>query len=187
MLVPLTALSLPIVLSAVAVFIASSLIHMVIGWHNSDYRKMPGEDDVLDAMRKAGVGPGDYIFPCAENPADNMRSEEVIEKWKTGPAGKMTLMPSGPPNMGRNLALWLVYSLVIGVLAGYVAAATLEPGAEYLKVFQVVGTVAFLAYAGSVWQAVIWWGRGPGAAFKDILDGLVYGLLTAGVFGWLWP
>jgi len=187
MLVPLSALWLPMVLAAVAVFIASSLIHMVIGWHNSDYRKLPGEDEILDAMRKAGVSQGDYLFPCAEDPRDNPKSPEILEKWKRGPAGHMTVMPAGGPSMGRNLSLWFIYCLVIGLFAGYVGAATLAPGTEYLRVFQVVGTAAFLGYAGGAWQAAIWWGKAPTAALKDMLDGLLYGLLTAGVFGWLWP
>ena len=36
-MVGLAALWLPILLSAVIVFVASSLIHMVSGWHKSDY------------------------------------------------------------------------------------------------------------------------------------------------------
>ena len=101
-MVSLTVLWLPILLSAVVVFIASSVIHMVIGWHNSDYTKLPNEDDVVDALRTAGAGPGEYIFPCADNPADNMRSAEIKEKWAKGPAGKLTIFPAGPLNMGKQ-------------------------------------------------------------------------------------
>lgn len=186
-MVSLAALWLPIVLSAVVVFVASSLIHMVIGWHNSDYTKLPAENDVVEALRAAGVGPGEYIFPCADNPADNMKSPEIQEKWAKGPAGKLTVFASGPMNMGKRLTHWFFYSVVVSLFAGYMGSATLAAGTDYLHVFQVVGTAAFLGYSGSIWQEVIWMGARPSSALKSIIDGLIYGLLTAGVFGWLWP
>lgn len=186
-MVSLTALWLPIVLAAVVVFVASSLIHMVIGWHNGDYVKLPHEDDIVEALRTAGVGPGEYVFPCADDPADNMKSPEIQEKWAKGPSGKLTVFPPGPLKMGTKLANWFFYCVVVGLFAGYVGSATLAPGTDYLHVFQVVGTAAFLAYSGAIWQEVIWMGAKPWSAVKSIVDGLVYALLTAGVFGWLWP
>ena len=63
-MVPITALWLPILLSAVIVFIVSALIHMALPIHKSDYRKLPDEERVLDALRSAGVTPGRrYHFP----------------------------------------------------------------------------------------------------------------------------
>jgi hypothetical protein len=185
-MVALSALWLPVVLSAVAVFIASSLIHMVIGWHNSDYGKLPNEDAIRDAMRDGNVEPGDYYFPRADDLKDNM-SEAMQAKFAAGPSGKMTVFPKGPVNMGKNLLHWFFYCVVIGLFAGYVGSATLAAGTDYLNVFQVVGTAAILGYAGGAWQAVIWAGRKPMSALKDLADGVIYGLLTAGVFGWLWP
>lgn len=185
-MVSLTALWLPIVLSAVVVFIASSVIHMVIGWHNSDYAKLPDEDGIRDAMRTAGLGVGSYFFPCADNPRDN-GSPEIQKKFAEGPSGRLTIFPKGPINMGKQLVHWFFYCIVVGLFAGYMGSATLAPGTHYLAVFQVVGTAAFLAYSGSVWQEVIWMGARPLSAAKSIIDGLIYGMLTAGVFGWLWP
>ena len=186
MLIPLTALWLPILLSAVAVFMASSVIHMVIGWHNNEFAKLANEDEVMDALRKGSVEPGDYVFPRAEDPAD-FGSEETQKKWAAGPSGRLTIYPAGPINMGKNLLHWFFYTVVISLFAGYLGAATLGPGVNYLSVFQVVGCAAFLGYAGSMWQDVIWWGARPVSALKSIADGFVYALLTAGVFGWLWP
>jgi hypothetical protein len=170
----------------VVVFIASSLIHMVIGWHNNDFGKLPNEDAVRDAMRAAQVAPGEYFFPCADNPKDNM-SAEMQAKFAEGPSGKMTVFPTGPMNMGMKMTHWFFYCVIVGLFAGYVGSATLAAGTHYLHVFQVVGTAAFLAYAGGTWQDVIWWGMKPSVAIKHMADGLIYGLLTAGVFGWLWP
>lgn len=187
MSVSLAALWLPILLAAVAVFIASSVIHMVIGWHNNAFRKLPDQEAVVDAIARAGVEPGDYLFPCADNPADNMKSPEVMAAWEKGPAGFLRVYTPGPLAMGKSLAHWFAYCVVVSLFAGYLGGATLGPGADYLAVFRVVGTAAFLAYAGSMWQEVIWFAAPVGNTIKSIVDGLVYALLTAGVFGWLWP
>jgi hypothetical protein len=48
-------------------------------------------------------------------------------------------------------------------------------------------TTAFLAYSMAHWSDVVWYKRSPTTALKQTLDGLIYGLLTGGVFGWLWP
>ncbi len=185
-MVSLTTLWLPIVLSAVVVFIASSIIHMLLAYHRSEYKKLPGEANVLAAMRNEGVTPGFYAFPCAASPKD-MKSPEMIEKYKQGPVGMVTFMPSGPPAMGKNLVLWFVFCLVIGVFVAYLSGRTLSVGAEYLAVFRIAGAVAFLGYAAGHATNSIWLGHPWSMSLKHIFDGLVYGLLTAGVFGWLWP
>lgn len=183
-MVTITSLLLPIVVSAVLVFIASSIIHMVLTYHHSDVRKLPAEDAVIAALRDAKTPPGDYVFPCEEDPKQRM-SPEIQEKWKTGPSGSLTLFAG--LNMPRNLAIWFVYSLVVGVFVAYLTGRVLAPGTEYLQVFRVAGTIAFLAYAGAEPHRSIWWGRPWGTTLKNMFDGLVYALLTAGAFGWLWP
>lgn len=184
MIVDLTSLWLPILLSAIAVFIGSSLIWMVIQWHNSDWRKLPDEEAARRALK--GAAPGHYTMPHA---ADNKarQAPEWQEKFREGPSAMMVVFSPGPSAMGKQLVQWFVYCLIISTLVGYVAAATLPAGAEYLKVFQVAGTVAILAYAGSIPMASIWFGHTWGKTVKDIADGVIYGLLTAGIFGWLWP
>jgi hypothetical protein len=184
--VSLVALWLPILLSAVIVFIASSIVHMVLPWHRKDFARLPNEEEVLAALRKAGVGRGDYVFPCAES-MKTMRSPEMHEKFKAGPVGFMTVRPSGTPAMGKNLSMWFVYCILVGIFAAYLAGRTLTPGTEYRPVFRVAGTAAFLGYAVSQWQESIWKGVAWGTTFRFTVDGLLYGLLTGGVFGWLWP
>ena len=185
-MVSLTALWLPIVLSAVFVFIASSIIHMLLTYHRSNYGKLPNEDSLLAAMREAKVPPGNYGFPWCASPKE-MGSTEMTGKYTQGPVGFMTVIPSGPPAMGKFLAMWFVFCLVIGVFAAYLAGRTLGPGTDYLTVFRVTGTVAFLGYGvgqatNSIWMGVAW-----STSLKHMFDGLVYALLTAGAFGWLWP
>lgn len=185
-MIPIASLWLPILLSAVGVFIASSIIHMVLKWHQGDYAKLDGEDDVLTAMREAGVQPGSYYFPHCFGPKD-LEDPGVQEKFKTGPVGFMTVVPSGLPTMGKQLGLWFVYSILVGFCVAYLASRTLAPGADYLRVFQISGTVAFLAYGWAHVSDSIWKGQRWSSALKHLLDAFIYGCVTAGFFGWLWP
>ncbi len=182
----LAALWLPILLSAVIVFVASSVIHMATPWHKSDYPKLPNEDRVMDALRPLSLAPGDYMMPRPSS-AQEMRSPEFTERLRKGPVVMMTVMPNGPGSMARPLALWFLYSVVVGVFAAYVAGRALAPGTEYLRVFRFVGATAFLAYSAALWQMAIWYRRSLVTTIKSTIDGLLYALLTAGTFGWLWP
>jgi len=177
---------LPTILSAVAVFIASSVIHMVSGFHKNDYPGPPNQDALSDAIRPFNLVPGDYMIP---HPADmkDMGSPEFKAKAERGPKLVFTVMPNGMTAMGPLLLQWFIYVLVISALAGYVACLALPPGAEYMSVFKVVALAAFLGYAGALWQAHIWFGKGFGLTLRATIDGLIYALLTAGFFGWLWP
>jgi hypothetical protein len=185
-MVSLTALWLPIVLSAVAVFIASSIIHMVFKYHNSEYRQLPDEGGILDAMRNAKLVRGFYSFPYAGSMKE-MGSPEMTEKYTQGPVGTMNVIASGQPAMGKTLTLWFIYSVVVGIFAGYLASRTLGPGTHYLQVFRVVGCSSFMAYSFAYFSDAIWKMKPASMSLKHAFDGLVYGLLTAGIFGWLWP
>ncbi len=182
----LTELWLPIVLSAVFVFIASSVIHMAIPIHAGDYKKMANEDTVLEAMRANGVEPGWYMFPCAGS-MKAMGTPEMQEKFKRGPVGWLTVVPSGGFNIGRSLVWWFVFSLLVSGLVAYVGWYSLGPGAAYLKVFQITGAAAVLGYAIGHFHDSIWKGQSWVTTGKFIFDGVVYALVTAGTFGWLWP
>jgi hypothetical protein len=182
----LSALWLPILLSAVIVFVVSSIIHMALPWHKSDCPKLPNEDKVMDALRPLGIPPGDYMVPRPSSQQD-MRSPEFAEKMKKGPVVMFTVMPSGPMSMGRNLGLWFLYLVVIGFFSAYVAGRALPPGAHYLRVFRFAGVAAFLSNSVALWQMSIWYRRSWITTIKLTIDGLIYASLTAGTFGWLWP
>jgi hypothetical protein len=184
-MVPLTALWAPIVLSAVIVFVASSIMHMLLPYHQSDYQRLPDEDKLLAALRAAGLKRGLYLFPYCSH--KDMKSPAMQEKFKQGPVGMITVRPSGPVNMGTYMGMWFVYCLVIGFFTAYLTAHTLAPGADYLVVFRVAGTAAFMAYGLGNLSNGIWKGQPWGMTTKEVIDGLVYGLLSAGTFGWLWP
>ncbi len=182
----LSVLWLPILLSAVIVFVASSIIHMLLPWHKSDYPKVPGEDKVMNALRPLNIPPGDYMVPrCAS--MKEMGSPEFKEKLNKGPVIVMTVMPNGMTSMGRNLALWFVYSALVGLFSAYIAGRALPVGASYRSVFRFAGAAAFMGYSVALWQMSIWYRRAWGTTIKATIDGLIYALLTAGTFGWLWP
>lgn len=183
-MVPLTELWLPIVLSAVIVFIASSIMHMMLKYHGSDYQKLPNEDAAREALR--GTKPGFYTFPHCKDMKE-MQKPEHMEKLKAGPVGTVTIIPNGPPNMGKFLGQWFVYLLFVAFMSAYLAGRVLPSGTHYLQVFRVVGTTAFMGYAVAHLADMVWRGRPLSMTVKDLIDGLVYALLTAGTFGWLWP
>ncbi len=185
-MVYLTSLWIPIVVSAVIVFVASSIIHMVLPLHKNDYRKLPDEDKLMDALRGAGLTPGPaYHFPHC-TPKD-MKSPEMMEKYKKGPLGFITIFPTGQPNMGKFLGLWFFFCLLVSFFTAYITGRTVAAGTQYLAVFRVVGTVAFMGYGLGHFVDSVWKGQTWGVTIKHMIDGLLYALLTAGTFGWLWP
>jgi len=184
-MVPLSALWLPILLSAVIIFVASSIMHMVLRYHAGDYSQLPDEDKILAVLRAANLKRGLYVFPfCTPK---EMKSPAAIEKFKQGPVGHLMIVPSGPPAMLKHLVMWFAYCLVIGFFVAYLTGHTVPSGAPYPAVFRVAGTAAFLAYGLGHLSNAIWRGQTWSATIKEVIDGLVYGLLTAGTFGWLWP
>ncbi len=185
-MVSLGQLWLPILLAPVLVFVASSVMHMALKYHNTDYRGLANEDAVRAAINAGGADAGTYLIPYTADMKE-MGTPEMQRKLAEGPVGMLTLRKAGAVGMGASLVQWFVNGLVISLLTAYVAIHALPAGTHYLRVFQVVGTVAWLGYAGGRAQDSIWMGRPWGITVKDIADGLVYALLTAGCFGWLWP
>ena len=184
-MVPVLSLLIPIALSAVFVFVASSVIHMATPWHKNDLEKVPDEDGVMGALRPFNLPPGTYGMPKPDS-MKHMQSPEFQAKSKAGPVAFLTVRPSDM-SMTSNLVAWFLYSLAVSLVAGYIAGVAFGPGTEYLRIMQVAGCVAFTGYAMSLPQESIWWGRRWSRTLRSMLDGLLYGLLTGGTFGWLWP
>ena len=185
-MVSVLSLLLPIALSAVIVFLASSIIHMVTKWHKGDLKKFSNEDAVMAALRPLNLQPGNYLLPAPDS-INDMKSPDFLAKLNAGPVAFITVRPNGMTSMGRNLGLWFLYSIIVSVFAGYIAGVAFGPGTEYLKIMQVAGCVAFIGYALAQLHESIWWGRNWGWTARTMVDGLLYGLLTGGTFGWLWP
>lgn len=185
-MVPLMSLWLPILLSAVAVFVASSIVHMALGYHKTDYARVPDEDRAMDALRSHDLAPGDYLMPYANSGAD-MKDAAFIAKVNAGPRVVMTVLPKGMTPMGGLLGKWFVFNLVVSLFAAYLASRVLATGTPYLTVFRVTATIVFAGYGLGVWPQAIWYGKSTTATVKATFDGFLYALVSGGVFGWLWP
>jgi hypothetical protein len=185
-MVGLTTLWLPILLSAVVVFLASAVIHMMTPWHKGEYPGVPDEDGVMNALRPFAIPPGDYMVPRAGS-MEAMKAPGFIEKQRQGPVLIMTVLPNGPWTMGKALTSWFLYSIVVSLFAAYLTSHAVPAGASYLEVFRFIGATAFAGYALALWQIQIWYHRALRSTVTATIDGLLYACLTAGVFGWLWP
>ncbi len=185
-MVTISSLWLPILLSGISVFIISSVIHMVLTYHRSDFKQLPDEDSFMDALQNIDLPPGEFVVPFAGSPKA-MASDEYKRKLEKGPVGFFTFMKNGPHSMTGSLVMWFVYSIIVSISAAYIASRVVPAGGDYLTVFRFVGATAFYGYALALMQNSIWYKRAWSSTFKSMFDGLIYALFTAGIFGWLWP
>jgi hypothetical protein len=185
-MVHLGSLWLPILLASVLVFFVSFLVHMVLKYHKSDYSQLPNEDAVRAAIRSGNPAPAQYIIPYCSDPK-KMREPEMQKKYAEGPVAVLNLLRPGVPVMGKMLGQWFAFILVASLIIAYVSSHALPPGARYMDVFRVVGATGFLTYGAGVVPSSIWMGKPWRITWKEVFDGLLYGLVTAGTFGWLWP
>ncbi len=184
-MVSLFSLWLPILVSAIVVFLASSVIHMVFTYHKNDLQKLPDEEGTMDALRPLNLPQGDYYMPFCGT-AKDMKDPVLVEKMGKGPVALITVFENGMPKMGKQLFQWFIYILVVSIFAAYIASHALTTESSYLAVFRFVGCTAFIGYSLALWQNFIWWKKSLRYVIFSSLDGLIYACLTAGVFGWLW-
>jgi hypothetical protein len=183
---PFGSLWLPVVGSAVAVFVVSSIVHMLLRYHKADYKALPDEESVAAALRKAGPAPGLYFLPhCAD--FSQLKDPAVRKKFEDGPIAIMAVRPSGVPGMGKNLVQWFLLCLFASFIAGYVGRHTLGFGADGLNVMRITGTVAFAAYAFGYFHDSIWQGIPWSNSLRGLLDAVLYSVTTGLVFRCLWP
>jgi hypothetical protein len=185
-MVSLTSLWLPILLSAVAVFVASSIVHMALRYHNSDFRRIATEDDIMRAVGP-NAAPGDYMFPFPQGGMAAMKDPAFVEKRTRGPAGTLRVFPAGMPSMSAPLAKWFVLALVISLFAAYLAGRALPAGAPSGEVFRFTMTLGVIAYGLGNVSDSIWYGRPWGTTMKSLLDSVIYGATMGAVFVWMWP
>lgn len=184
-MIPIASLWLAILLSAVVVFVLSALVWMVLPHHKSDFKALPDEAAAVAALRPQNLAPGVYNIPHVEDPKE-LEKPEVAARFQEGPVGYFTVQPRGVPRMGKNMALSFLFYLVVGVVVAYMVTRTVEPGGSYLSAFRVAGTTAWLAYSFATVQDAIWFGKPWNHVWKNMADGLLYALFTAGIFGWQW-
>ncbi|MBI3712900.1 MAG: hypothetical protein HY253_08055 [Burkholderiales bacterium] len=177
---------LPILATAVAVFVASSLIHMVFKWHNSEYRALPNEDEVRRALGNSDLTPGMYATPHCTDMKD-MEGDAIQQQFREGPVAFITMRAPGAPEMGKYLAQWFLSNIAIAALCAFVAAQNFAAHHDAHQAGHMAGIVAMIAYGTGTIHESIWMGRPWSATMKNLLDALIYGVATALVFWQLWP
>lgn len=184
----LIALWLPTLLSAVAVFVISSLIHMLLKWHASDYRALPNEDAIRDAIRAGNLAPGRYVLPYCHGGMKEMGSDAMKKKYEEGPVGHLTVLSNGVHNMGKYLGQWFLWALIVSIVAAYLAGRIfgLDPVHAH-RAAKLVGAVTFIAHGFGTVTESIWMGRPWSTSAKHLVDAALYGLGAGAVFLWLWP
>lgn len=185
-MVDLATLATPILLSTLAVFVASFLVWAVLPHHRSDFGPLPDEEGVRAALRDPSPEPGQYHVPHAST-REQMKDPVYQEKLHEGPVAFLTVSRPGAPRMGTMMAQQAIWIFVVTLSIAYVAGRTLTPGAGDLLVFRMVATMAWLAYGAAVVQDAIWFGRPWSSTMKMVVDALAYGVLTGLIFAWLWP
>ena len=185
-MVPIASLLVPTAIAAVAVFVASSILHMVTPWHRNDFGGVADEDGLMGAMRPFALRPGDYMLPRPTH-RGALKDPAFVAKLEQGPKVLMTVLPAGMPGMGKQLGQWFAYCFLVGFFAAYVASRALPPAADAMNVFRFTATIAFIGYVVANWQNSIWYLRPWSTSFRNTIDGLIYAAVTGGLFAWLWP
>lgn len=180
----LTLLWLPILLSAVAVFVVSAASHMLLPWRRAEFGHVPGFEAVQAAIQ--GLPPGQYLFPAGSDPKER-GSKEAMGQWAAGPSGWLTIVPRGPMAMGRNMGQSFLVYLVVSFLAAYLATFALGASPPTIAIVRHVSTVGILSYAVGTSFHSIWFSRPWRAYVTDVLEAVVQGFAMAAVFAWLWP
>jgi len=183
---PFLSLWIPVLVSTVAVFVVSSIMHMALTYHKADYKGLPNEDAVRDVLGKGSLAPGLYQIPhCAD--MKSMQKPENLAKFEKGPIAVITVLPNGMPAMPKYLAQWFIFCMFVSFTAAYVARHTLHPGVDGMLVMRITGTVAFTGYGlthvlDSIWKGQPWSNTG-----RSLIDGIIYAVTTGATFRLLWP
>ena len=173
---------LPILVATFVCFFMSSAIWVLFKWHDRDFNKTDREDDVSAALK--GAKPGFYLLPHCPDYAD-MAKPEVQQRFSDGPVAYITVAPNGMPSMGPKMISMIIYFGMVSVFCAYMLTRTMAPDADYLAVFRIAGSIAFIANGIAVIPDSIWFSRPWSMTIKNLVDALIYGLLTGGIFGWL--
>ena len=182
---PFGSLWIPVLASAAAVFVVSSILHMALRYHRADHRQLPGEDAIREALGKQKLAPGLYMTPYCE--MKEMSEPAMKEKFEKGPIAIVSVLPNGMPAMGKLLGLWFGFCVLVSFVAAYIARHTLNADTDGLTVMRITGTVAFAGYflgnmSDSIWKAQPW-----SNTARFLIDGVSYAVVTGLTFKLLWP
>ncbi|MBX3409224.1 MAG: hypothetical protein KF859_04995 [Phycisphaeraceae bacterium] len=174
---------LAILASAAAVWVYYAVAWMMLPHHAKDHRKLPDEDAVMAAIKGLSIPPGPYTFPHATTMKEQS-DPAFVEKFNNGPCGMLNVWPK--INMGRNMALSLLVYFIVSIFVAYLGSLTLPSDTPFLRVMQVTGTAGVMAYSFGFLCNAIWFHAGRNAIISNLVDGVIAGLITGALFGWLW-
>src|SRR5262245_53534978 len=183
---PFGSLWLPVVLSTVAVFVISAILHMALKYHKRDFKALPNEEAVRAAIG-GGLAPGIYFTPYCSD-MKQMREPAMKEKFVKGPIAMITVRPRGEPGMGKYLALWFGFTFLVSFTAAYIARhAGLTPGPHGAEAMRITGTIALVGYGYGSIISSIWKGQPWSNTAHESLDAVIYAVATGLLFRVLWP
>ena len=186
MSVTLLQLWLPIILGGLFSWIASAIIHTVIKYHNADYKKLSNEDQVAAAFRQSQPKPGLYHMPhCID--MKEMQNESMQEKLKSGPIAMISVFENGLPKMGKLLIQQILFFIVACIMIAYIATLTLNSSSDFMSIFRILMIVGFLTFGYGIIPHSIWLGQPWANCIRYLFDALIYAVIIAATFAWLWP
>ncbi|MHC9509624.1 hypothetical protein [Kangiella sp. M94] len=186
MAISIADLWLPILLSGLFAWIASALIHMLIKYHNSDYQKLNNEDDIAKAIAEGKSKVGFYTLPhCAD--FKEMEDPKVQQRFKDGPVAIVTIIQNGLPPMGKLLIQQLLFFVIGSLLIGYIGSIGMVAGAPTGDIFRLLFVAGFICFGWASIPYSIWFGHPWSVTSKYLMDAIIYAVVVASTFCWLWP
>ena len=173
---------LPILVSGVVLFFASVAAWMALPHHKPEWKGLPNEDALAQTIRDTQIAPGQYMFPFAGK-SEDWKNEDTKRRMQAGPHGSLIVWPTAQ-SMGRNMLYTVIFFTVVNFVIAYLATMALGRGADFMSVFRFVGTAGVITYASANILNGIWFGR---KMLADVVDGIVYGVVTGLIFAALWP
>jgi hypothetical protein len=159
---------------------------MLIKYHNSDYKKLQGEEKISKAIQDSGNPIGFYTMPYCEDMKE-MADPTVQEKFKKGPIAIITIMENGLPNMGKLLTQQLMFFILGSLIIGYIGTLALTKGAVSLDIFHILFVVGFIGFGWASIPYSIWFGHPWSVTLKYLVDAIIYSAVIAATYTWLWP
>ena len=175
----------PIIMATAACFILSALIWMVAPHHRTEWKAPPNQKGLMDLLK--GSEPGAYLFPFADRGNKTAFEEAMKLRAEGAPSGVLFVYPGGMMSMGKMMGQQLVFFLIVNFFIAYVGHHAMLDGQPFSRIFQVTGSLAFMAYFFAAVPESIWFGRPWKSLWMQMLDALIYMAATAAIFAWLWP
>lgn len=173
---------MPIVGSGFATHFASTLAWTVLPHHKPEIKSLGDkEEQFTDWIACKEIEPGQYVFPYCE---DMKQTETELFKQKQGKCSGELRVWARPVNMLAAMVKTLGFFLFAAFMIGYVCAYTLTPYTDKGDVFRIVLVLGIMTHCFAIFPRVFWF---PRSYATSLVDGVVYALLTAGIFYALWP